>query len=52
MVRDDHFSEARPRTGRAERWHKATKDEGEAHGCADINAAQEVQALIAAGPSV
>ena len=40
------------RTGQEDpsnRYHKATKDEGEAQGCADINAAQDVQALIAAG---
>jgi hypothetical protein len=59
----DHFSETRRRQDesgnrsrgwpgpmrRAERWHQATSNEGEAHGCADINAAQDVQALIAEG---
>jgi len=29
--------------------HQARESEGEAHGCADINAAQDVQALIAEG---
>jgi len=30
-------------------YHQATNNEGEAHGCADISAAQDVQALIAEG---
>ena len=46
MAREGHFSEAQHRKCCAERWHKATNDKGEAHGCADIYAAQDVQALI------
>jgi len=49
LGRDGQFSEAQRRKRCADRCHKATKDEGEAHGCADINAAQDVQALIAEG---